>query len=718
MRPECDQLVASPDRMGSLDYFKLVMAFFVVSIHTSPLASFNKTADFILTGVIARIAVPFFLMVTGYFVLPEYLFENSGDIRPLFRSIRKILFLYLFATILYLPVCFYARQFDGIGLYGIVRLFLFDGTFYHLWYLPASAFGMLILFFLSRRISWHGVMAVSLVLYGIGLLGDSYSGIAAKCDVLQEIYNVLFQVFSYTRNGIFYAPVFLMMGAWFAYQTEKKARVVGFVLSIVAMLAEGVSLHFLGGQRHDSMYVFLLPCMFCLYGMILNIRMGSGLRQLRIISTWIYVIHPMVIILVRGGAKVVHLEKVLIGNSLIHFLLVSLLSFLASVGLSKIKIGNLVKQNKNFPKGRAWIELNREYLRRNVTVLSGKMPDGCQLMAAVKANAYGHGAVLVARELNACGVRAFCVATACEGRRLRRKGIKGEILILGYTHPDEFWLLRRYDLIQTVFDASYAELLDGYGKKIKVHVKIDTGMHRLGERSEKTEEIRRIFCLENLVIEGIYTHLCVANTTFSRDREFTLSQASAFYELISQLKQEGGCPKIHLQASYGLLNYPELSGDYVRVGIALYGVLSSRTDAEQISTELSPILSLKARVAMVKELHRGEGAGYGLEYVADRDQKIAVLTIGYADGFPRSLSNGRGYVAINGKKAPVIGRVCMDMTLVDVTDIPDVEQGDTAVIIGRSEACEISVYDLAEKEDTITNEILSRLGSRLIRIIK
>lgn len=371
-----------------------------------------------------------------------------------------------------------------------------------------------------------------------------------------------------------------------------------------------------------------------------------------------------------------------------------------------------------FPKGRAWIELNREYLRRNVTVLSGKMPDGCQLMAAVKANAYGHGACLVARELNACGVRAFCVATACEGRRLRRKGIKGEILILGYTHPDEFWLLRRYDLIQTVFDASYAELLDGYGKKIKVHVKIDTGMHRLGERSEKIEKIRRIFCLENLIIEGIYTHLCVANTTFPGDREFTLSQARVFYALISQLKQEGFCPKIHLQASYGLLNYPELSGDYVRAGIALYGVLSSRADAEQISTELSPVLSLKARVAMIKELHRGEGAGYGLEYVADRDQKIAVLTIGYADGFPRSLSNGRGYVAINGKKASVTGRVCMDMTLVDVTDIPDVKQGDTAVIIGRSEACEISVYDLAEKEDTITNEILSRLGNRLIRIIK
>lgn len=386
---------------------------------------------------------------------------------------------------------------------------------------------------------------------------------------------------------------------------------------------------------------------------------------------------------------------------------------MVSSGLSKLKM-----KKRDFPTGRAWIELSRENLRQNVKILNGQLPEGGQLMAAVKANAYGHGAVLVARELNACGVEAFCVATACEGKRLRRRGIKGEILVLGYTHPDEFWLLRQYHLSQTVFDASYAALLDDYGKKIKVHIKIDTGMHRLGERSEKTEEIRRIFSLENLVIEGIYTHLCVSNATTSSAREFTLSQARAFYEVVSQLKKEGFCPKIHLQASYGLLNYPELSGDYVRAGIALYGVLSSRADAEQIAAVLVPVLSLKARVAVVKELFQGEGAGYGLEYVADRDRKIAVLAIGYADGLPRSLSNGRGAVAINGKRASVIGRICMDMTLIDVTDIPDVKQGDIAVIIGRSGDCEMSVYDLAEKEDTITNEILSRLGNRLVRIIK
>ncbi|MCM1246176.1 MAG: serine racemase VanT catalytic subunit [Roseburia sp.] len=718
-----NESTGSPEPMGGLDYFKLVMAFFVVSIHTSPLVSWNATADFVLTGILARIAVPFFLMVTGYFVLPGYIFGNERDFRPLFRSIKKILLLYMSATVLYLPVCLYAGQFDGLGIYGVIRLFLFDGTFYHLWYLPAAVTGMLILFFLSRRISWRGVMAISFVLYGIGLAGDSYSGIVITCGGLWKIYDALFQIFSYTRNGIFYTPIFLMMGAWFACRDRKgkgvTLEVVGFLVSLAVMVTEGTVLHFLGGQRHDSMYVFLLPCMFFLYEIALEMPAFSGSKRFREISTWIYVLHPLVIILVRGAAKVIHLEQILVKNSLIHFVIVSALSFFISSWISewmKKKKRSMRKQDN--PKGRAWIEIDRKCLRQNINTLRDYLPEGCRLMAAVKANAYGHGAVLIARELNACGVTSFCVATVYEGKRLRRKGIKGEILVLGYTHPDEFWQLKKYDLIQTVLDVSYAEQLNHYGRKLRVHLKIDTGMHRLGERSENKEELRRIFDLENLDIEGMYTHLCVADSEGLEDRKFTYLQGRAFYEVVSYVEKEGFCPKIHLQASYGLLHYPELSGDYARIGIALYGVLSSREDAERFPVELCPVLSLKARVVMIKELRMGEGAGYGLDYVADRDRKIAVLAIGYADGLPRSLSNGRGYVAINGKKAPIAGRICMDMTLVDVTEIPDVKRGDIAVVIGRSGECEISVYDLAEKENTITNEILSRLGNRLARVIK
>ena len=163
------------------------------------------------------------------------------------------------------------------------------------------------------------------------------------------------------------------------------------------------------------------------------------------------------------------------------------------------------------------------------------------------------------------------------------------------------------------------------------------------------------------------------------------------------------------------MNYPEFSGDYVRVGIALYGILSQRETNPRL--DLKPVLSLKARVASVRKLHTGESAGYDLAFTAERETTLAALTIGYADGLPRNLSCGKGYVLIHGKKAPIAGKICMDQTLIDVTDIPNVRLGDTAVMIGQAGGQEISAYDLAEQTDTITNEILSRLGKRLKKII-
>ena len=196
-------------------------------------------------------------------------------------------------------------------------------------------------------------------------------------------------------------------------------------------------------------------------------------------------------------------------------------------------------------------------------------------MPAVKANAYGHGAVLVAKELNRLGIMAFCVATVTEGAELRRGGIKGEILVLGYTHPEQFSMLRRYRLTQTVVDISYARLLNTYGKKLKVHLKIDTGMHRLGIPADRKEEIARVFHYRNLVITGIFTHLCAADVRTAEKEKFTMGQAAAFDRVICDLNQRGlSCGKIHLLPSYGLLQYSELAGDYARVGIALYGVLS------------------------------------------------------------------------------------------------------------------------------------------------
>ena len=370
-----------------------------------------------------------------------------------------------------------------------------------------------------------------------------------------------------------------------------------------------------------------------------------------------------------------------------------------------------------FPQGRAWIELDQAALRHNVQQLRSILPEGCALMPAVKANAYGHGAVLAAKELNRLGIMAFCVATATEGAELRRGGIKGEILVLGYTHPEQFSVLRRYRLTQTVVDISYARLLNACGKKLKVHLKIDTGMHRLGIPADRKEEIARVFHYRNLVITGIFTHLCAADVQTAEKEKFTMGQAAAFDRVICDLNQRGlNCGKIHLLSSDGLLQYPELAGDYARVGIALYGVLSQGADMESCRINLRPVLSVKARVALVKDLYARETAGYGLGYRAKSSRRIAVLSIGYADGIPRDLSCGKGRVLIAGSEAPIIGLICMDQLLVDVTDISDTTAGDTAVLIGTSGSRQITACDLAEQTGTISNEVLSRLGNRLNRI--
>ena len=242
-------------------------------------------------------------------------------------------------------------------------------------------------------------------------------------------------------------------------------------------------------------------------------------------------------------------------------------------------------------------------------------------------------------------------------------------------------------------------------------------MHRLGERHENLEQIRKIFNMKYLKIDGAFTHLCADDTENPKDRDFTLKQAEAFYDVMEKLKREGYvCPKIHLQATYGILNYPELAGNYARAGIALYGILSSDTDFDRSHTKLFPVLSLKARISSVRELHAQESAGYGLAFTAKRPTRLASLAIGYADGLPRGLSCGTGSVLIKGKRAPIVGRICMDQTLVDVTDIPEAAAGDIAVLIGKSGEDEITAYELAAKTGTITNEILSRIGERVVRV--
>ena len=347
---------------------------------------------------------------------------------------------------------------------------------------------------------------------------------------------------------------------------------------------------------------------------------------------------------------------------------------------------------------RAWIEIDRGALRHNVKVLQSLLPPGCALMPAVKANAYGHGAVLIARKCQEMGIHAFCAATLNEGIELRQNGIKGEILILGWTHSGQASLLHEYNLTQTVMSCAYARDLDSYNQSIQVHIKIDTGMHRLGIAWDRRSEIADIFHFPNLQVTGAYTHLCCDSLAEEQGRRF--------YAAVEGFP----IPKLHLLASDGLLYHPELGGDYARMGIALYGATTA-------CHGLRPVLSLKARVAQVRELPAGESLGYELQVTARRPSRIAALTIGYGDGLPRSLSCGVGNVLLHRQKSPVAGMICMDQTLVDVTDIPEVSVGDIAVLIGKTVTEEIRAVDMAVQAGTISNEILSCLGPRLDRIV-
>ena len=726
---------------GGLDRFRILAAILVIAIHTSPLESYSADADFFLTRILARAAVPFFFMVTGQFVLSPQLasrtrapgtvrFSRRREQRAVWSYLGKLALVYGGCVAVYLPLGIYAGHYRGLTLGKAVQMLVFEGTFYHLWYFPACMLGILLVTLLGRFLGLRGTLLVSGALYVIGLLGDSYYGVAQRIPALSGVYDVIFQISPYTRNGLFFAPLFLALGCLMGGGRQKACRDhlwvwSCFVLSFVLMSKEGFLLRRLGFQRHDSMYVFLVPVMIFLYEILLSVRSRS-VKRLRSISTWVYIVHPAMIVAVRGAARIVHMTELLVDNSLIHYAAVTVLSIAAAAVISYFgdwvkgagAPGAALSERGKERRGRAWIELDREALSQNVEALLAMLPDHCSLMPAVTADAYGQGAVLIARELNRIGVEAFCVASAGEGEELRREGVRGEILVLGYTDPIQFDLLHRCRLTQTIVDYQYAERLNGYGKRLHVHIGVDTGMHRLGIGYEQRDFIMDIFEMKNLAVDGLFTHLCTSDGQALREQSFTDLQARRFYSVVDDLERSGySCPKLHLQSSYGILNYPKLAEDYARVGIALYGVLSTREDTKRWEDVLRPVLSLKARVACVRRLCCGETAGYGMAFTAQRDMEIATITVGYGDGLPRNLSGGQGFVLINGRRAPVVGRICMDQTIVDVSGIPDVKAGDVAVLIGKSGDKEISAGDLAGWAGTITNEILSRMGARLERVM-
>lgn len=368
---------------------------------------------------------------------------------------------------------------------------------------------------------------------------------------------------------------------------------------------------------------------------------------------------------------------------------------------------------------RAWVEINLDNLEHNIKEIKKNIPSDTNIMAVIKANAYGHGIILIAKKLSSLGIKDFAVATLNEAITLRKNGVKGNILILGYTNFPDIKYVLKYDLIQTLVDFEYAKVISRMKlkRKLKAHIKINTGMNRIGENYKNTTNIQKMYHFNNIKIMGIFTHLSVSDSLKEDDINFTKNQINNFNNLIDNLKKLGYNPgKVHVQSSYGILNYPHLKYDYVRPGIIMYGVNSKKNTTTKIKLDLKPILSLKARITSIREIKSNEEVGYGRAFVSKNSIKIASVGIGYADGYPRCLSGKEVKVLINNQYAYVIGRICMDQLIIDVSNINNAKEGDVVTLIGDNP--EVSAEVIASFADTITNELLSRLGNRLDRIVK
>ncbi len=314
---------------AGIDYFRFTAAFMVIAIHVAPFSSWNETLDFLVTYCLARVAVPFFFMVTGYFVLAPYLSSNFRKKNALRRFFVKNTTLYLGVSLLYLPVILYSGKLPKNILVFLKQVF-FDGTFYHLWYFPAVLMGCFLLILLCR-VSVSFAAGFSIAAYVFGLLGDSYYGAVKDVPVISSVLDAVFQISKHTRNGIFFAPVFLLLGALIAVyriRIPKPACRLGLCISLALLLIEGYVTYSLNLQKHNSMYLFLLPSLFFLFELLLTIK-GHAPAWIRNSSMLLYVIHPAIIVILRGAAKAVKLSPVLVEQTMIQYILVCALSVAA-----------------------------------------------------------------------------------------------------------------------------------------------------------------------------------------------------------------------------------------------------------------------------------------------------------------------------------------------------------------------------------------------------
>lgn len=352
---------------------------------------------------------------------------------------------------------------------------------------------------------------------------------------------------------------------------------------------------------------------------------------------------------------------------------------------------------------RVYAEVDLDAIRHNLTVIKERV--GKKLLVVIKANAYGHGARVVSRATKHIA-DYFAVATIEEAITLREDGIKNPILILGYVSPEYFEDLVKYDIEQTVFDYESALLLAQKGGK--AHIAIDTGMGRIGfmPDDESVEIIKKIANLPNIELVGIFTHFATAD---EKDKAFANNQYEKFIAFCEKLEKEGvRIPIKHIANSAAIIDMPENALDMVRSGIITYGLKPS---ADVGDIDIIPALKLKSHVVNVKTVPKGTPISYGRTYITDSERVIATIPVGYADGYPRALSN-KGRVVINGKFAPITGRVCMDQFMVDVTDIPNVRIGDEVDLINDM----VTADEIAKIEGTINYETVCKISDRVPRV--
>lgn len=365
----------------------------------------------------------------------------------------------------------------------------------------------------------------------------------------------------------------------------------------------------------------------------------------------------------------------------------------------------------------AWLEINLPNIAHNIRQIRSLLAPEKELLAVVKANAYGHGAERIAFTALDAGADRLGVATLGEGVQLRKAGIMAPVMVLGYVAADQAQVAIKYNICQTVYSFAAAQAISlkaqEKNKTALVHIKVDTGMGRIGflPGADSVSEVCRIMSLPNLCVEGIYTHFSTADED---NKEYTMLQKQRFDEFVAAIEAKGyHIPIKHAANSAAIIDLPETHYDMVRAGMIMYGYYPS----DAVSTDkidILPALSLKCRVSCVKKVPAGTAISYGRNYVTDSERIIASLPLGYADGYSRAFSKN-GEILLRGRRVPIVGSICMDQLMVDVTKLGGVDIGEKAVVIGRQGNDEITIEELAEKNNTINYEIICMLSERIPR---